>query len=109
VCVRVDGKHCNGGNPQTGLTAGQSATFFFGFDTSATVAAAESAFAAQFAGECETAARFQRVGLPGSGLNGSDKVCGSLAGNPPGQVPAPAPIALLGLGLVGMALRRRAG
>ena len=96
-----------GGNPNSGLTAGQSLTVSYVLDTTQSAAAFENNFLAQYQDKVYTAAvRFQQVNKGG----GSDKVLGGVD-VPTSGVPEPATWAMMitGFGLAGVAIRRRRG
>lgn len=104
VCIRSSGTgNCVGGNPTSGLTAGQSTTVTFRFDTSLTAAALGNLFLTDYLDETndgtggyDSVARFQQVNAGG----GSDKVIGR---DPPFEVPEPATIVVLLAALAALA------
>ena len=113
ICIRTSGDNCVGGNPGNGLTAGQSTTVTFQFDTALSAAQLGDLFRTDYLDETndgsgyDTAARFQQVNAGG----GSDKVIGRdppLAAPDPNQVPEPGTLTLLLAALVGILLARRA-
>jgi hypothetical protein len=95
-----------GGNPQQGLTAGQSTTVRFSF-ANQTATSLETSFQTLFAGSTNSTplivGRFQQVNAGG----GSDKVVGGLA---PQSQAVPAPPAVLGMltaAALGLSKRRK--
>jgi hypothetical protein len=103
IGIRSEGPgNFTGGNPQDGITAGQSTNVFFQFNTLLDAAALETAFLDGLNdGTLEVATRFQQVNAG----EGSDKLLGGdiIDTPPPKSVPEPA--TLLGLAVIGGALK----
>lgn len=96
-----------GGNPQQGLTAGQSTLVSFLLKGSGSLSAAnvESSFLSRFSsGAMSVAGRFQQVNAGG----GSDKVLGGVVETPPSNEPpaeaVPEPTTMMGLATAGALL-----
>lgn len=105
VGIRSSGPgNFNGGNPQTGLTAGQSADVSFVLSGTNLIANdVESAFQAGFQdGTLKIATRFQEVNAG----EGSDKLLGGTV-EPPESVPEPSTLAGLAFVIGGMIVSRR--
>lgn len=99
-------QNCGGSQGNGDFLNGLSDTIYFGFVTTLSAAEVDSAFKNLFAGECQTAVRFQSISGATNGQT-SDKVCGSVKRIPDEPLPEPGTLALLGLGLLGLSATRR--